>query len=207
MPLSLVELQTELAAEDVRTTLEDLLEAADFPIDAWQDEGVARAFLETQAALGASLSARVAYLSKQGFLSSAEADYLTALVKSHYDEDRNPALASVFPVTMSNTGGITHTPAAGEIVFRSDDGQTFTNTGAEVLTAGADVVIEVLAQAVGAASNIEAQTLELVTPLAGVEATFEGSPRRARTRKPTRSCASGLGLSGHRSGSKKSATA
>ena len=128
MPLSQADLQTALAKEDVRTILEDLLEAADFPLDAWQDEGVARAFLETQAALGAIMSERVAFLSKQGFLTTAEADFLTALVLSHYDEDRNLATTSVFPITLVNTGGVTHTPAAGTVVFRSDDGQTFTNT-------------------------------------------------------------------------------
>lgn len=175
MPLSLADLQTELEKEDVRTILEDLLEAADFPVDAWQDEGVARAFLETQAALGASMSERVAFLSKQGFLTTAEADFLTALVKSHYDEDRNAAVKSVFDVSFVNSGGITHTPAAGEIVLRSDDGQTFTNTGAETITAGATTTVEVVAQAAGAAGNIEAQTLELVTPLAGVVASFAGS--------------------------------
>lgn len=175
MPLSLVDLQTELAKEDVRTILEDLLEAADFPVDAWQDEGVARAYLETQSALGAIMSERVAFLSKQGFLTTAEADFLTALVKSHYDEDRNVAVKSVFPVVFANGGGITHTPGAGEIVLRSDDGQTFTNTGAETITAGASTTVEVQAQAAGAAGNIEAQTLELVTPLAGVVAAFEGS--------------------------------
>jgi hypothetical protein len=176
MPLSLADLQTAQTKEDIRTLLEDLLEDADFPVTAWQDEGVARAFLETQAALGAVLTERVAELSKQGFLSSAEAEYLTALVASHYDETRNPAVASVFDVECTNSGAVTHGPlAAGAILFRASDGQIFQNTGAETLTAGAAVIVEVQAQAAGAASNIEAQTLELATPLAGVVAVFDGT--------------------------------
>ena len=175
MPLSIVDLQTPLAKESVRTQLEDLLKAADFPVDAWQEEGVARAFDETSAALGASLSDRVAFLSKQGFLTTAEADFLTALVKSHYDEDRNAAVKSKFDVSFVNSGGVTHTPAAGEVVLRSDDGQTFVNTGAETISANSTTTVEVTAQAAGAAGNIEAQTLELVTPLAGVVASFAGS--------------------------------
>lgn len=174
MPLSQVDLQTPLTKEAVRTTLEGLLEDAGFPIDAWQDEGVARAFLETQAALGATMSDRVAALAKQGFLTTAEAEFLTALVKSHYDEDRNLATSSVFPVKLVNTGGVTHTPLAGTVVFRSDDGQTFTNTANLTVPLLSTTIVQVQAQAAGAAGNIEAQTLELVTPLAGVVATFEG---------------------------------
>ena len=74
MPLSIVDLQTPLAKESVRTQLEDLLEAADFPVDAWQEEGVARAFDETSAALGASLSDRVDLLSRVVFLATAVDD-------------------------------------------------------------------------------------------------------------------------------------
>lgn len=175
MPVSLADLQTPLVRTDVRTTLEDLLEDADFPVTAWQDEGVARAFLETQAALGASLSERVASLSKQGFLSTAEAEYLTAKVASDYDEIRNGAVASVFNVSFANSGGITHTPAAETVILRAADGQTFENTSNLVVTAGATTPVEVRAQAAGAAGNIPAQTLELVTPLAGVVATFDGT--------------------------------
>lgn len=175
MPLLLADLQTPLTRDDIRPILEENLEDLDFPVTAWQDESAARAFLETQAALGAVLSERVAELSKQGFLSTAEADYLTALVASHYDEDRNPAVAAVFDVSFANSGGITHTPAIGEILLRDEDGQVFVNTTAPTLTAGATVDVTVRAQTAGAAGNIEAQTLELVTPLAGVVATFDGT--------------------------------
>lgn len=68
MPLSLADLQQPLTKDEVRTILEDLLEDASFPVTAWQDESAARAFLETQSALGAILSERVAYAAKQGFL-------------------------------------------------------------------------------------------------------------------------------------------
>lgn len=176
MPLSLADLQTAQTKEAIRDLLEGLLEDADFPVTAWQDESVARAFLETQSALGAVLTERVAALAKQGFLSSAEAEYLTALVASQYDEDRNPAVAAVFDVECANGGAVTHGPlAAGAILFRDGDGQIFESTGSETLTAGATTTVEVRAQVAGAAGNIEAQTLELATPLAGVVATCDGT--------------------------------
>jgi uncharacterized phage protein gp47/JayE len=175
MPLSLVDLQTQQSKEDVRSILVQLLEDVAFPVDAWQDESLARAYLETASALGSIMSERVAYLSRQGFLSSAEAEFLTALVLSHYDELRNPAVASVFPVSAINAGGTTHGPAAGAIIVRSSDGQTFTNVAAATISASTTTIVSFQAQQPGSAGNIEAQTLTLVTPLAGVTMSFLGS--------------------------------
>lgn len=176
MPLSQTDLQTPLTKESVRTILTDLLTALDFPVEAWQDEGAARSFLEMQSALGATFSDRVAALSKQGFLSTAEAEFLTNLVKSHYDEDRNVAVASVFDVSMVNSGGTTHGPlAAGSIILRDSLGQTFENTGTATVSASTTTTVEFKAQVPSAESNITAQTLELATPLAGVTAVFDGN--------------------------------
>lgn len=81
----------------------------------------------------------------------------------------------MFNATFANSGGVNHTPAVGEVVLRSEDGQTFTNSTAPTITAGVETVVEITAQLAGSAGNIEAQTLELVTPLAGVVVTFDGT--------------------------------
>lgn len=175
MPLSQVDLQTPQTKEEVRTILTDLLTGLGFPVTAWQETGSARSLLEAQAALGAQFTEFVAALAKVGFLSSAEEEYLTALAKSHYDEDRNDPVSSVFDIDLINTGGVTHTPAAGEVILRATNGQTFTNTGAETVSAGSTTTAEFFAQIPGGAGNIGAQNLELVTPLAGVIATFLGT--------------------------------
>ena len=176
MPLNLSDLQTPLTKEAVRTILEELLTDAGMPVDAWQDEGAARAFLEGASGLGAELSQRIAELSKAGYLSTSEADFLTARVKSEFDEDRNAAVASVFDTSFANSSATTYGPfAAGGIIVRSSDGQVFESTGAETITAGTTTTVELKAQVAGAAGNIDAQTLQLVTSMAGVTVGFGGS--------------------------------
>lgn len=175
MPLSLSELQTPLSRDSIRAVLESLLTCLQFPVTAWQAESNARAFLEIASALGASLSEPVSELAKMGHLDTANADFLDALVLSHYDERRQAAVASKFIVQLKNNSSTTYTPAASAIVVRSDTGRTFSNKDAgATLTAGATTPVTVTAEVPGSAGNIKAQTLELVTPFAGVVATFDG---------------------------------
>lgn len=176
MPLSQAELQTPLTRDDVRTILTEFLTALNFPVDAWQEEGAARGFLEMQSALGASFTEQVAAVARQGFLSTALGDFLTSLVQSHYQESRGLATASVFTVGMANAGTVTHGPlAANAIIVRSNTGQTFASSSSATITAGVTTPVEFVAQSIGASGNIVAQTLELVTPLAGVAAIFGGT--------------------------------
>lgn len=176
MPISLDELQTPLTEDEVRTVLTDLLTALNFPVTAWQEGGAARSFLEMQSSLGASLSERTAALSKQGYLSTATAEFLDALALSHYDETRTAAIASVFNVDFVNAGTTTHGPfTAGSILARSTSGQLFESTGSETITASTTTVVAMKAQLSGAAGNIPAGALQLVTPLAGVTPNFAGT--------------------------------
>lgn len=176
MATSLADLQTVQSAETFRTIILDLLASVSFPVEAWQEEGVARAFVEAAAALGVSVSGLIAQLAKMGFLTTAEGDYLTALVKSHYDEDRNAATRSTFDVDMVNSGLTTHTiTAAGQVTLRASNGATFKNTGATVIASQDTTAVTFTAEFAGSEGNIPAQVLELVTPLAGVIASFDGT--------------------------------
>lgn len=175
MPLLLSEVQTPLSRESIRTVLESLLTCLEFPVTAWQAESAARAFLEVAAMLGAEQSKPVAELAKMGFLDTATATFLDALLLSHYDETRLPAVASRFDITMKNSSTSNYPLTVGAVVVRSDTGRTFSNQTAPTLTAGTTQTVEVLAEVPGAAGNIKAQTLELVTPFAGVSAVFAGT--------------------------------
>jgi uncharacterized phage protein gp47/JayE len=175
MALSLFDLQTPVSRESVRAYLEGLLIAEGFPVTAWQPESAARAFLELQAQAGAQQSVPVAALAKMGFLSTSEADFLTALVKSNYDEDRTPAVATVLPVSMINASATTYVKGAREIVIQARNGRNFYNTAAASVTANATTSVSFTAELAGAAGNIPGQDLTLVTPLAGVTARFSGS--------------------------------
>lgn len=175
MPLSLFDLQTPVSRESVRAYLVGLLVAEGFPVDAWQEEGAARAFLELQSQAAAQQSIPVAALAKMGFLSTAEADFLTALVKSDYDEDRAVAVATVMPVSLLNSGTTTYVKGAREIILQARNGRSYFNVGGATVTAGATTVHSFVSELPGAASNVPAQDLTLVTPLAGVIARFAGA--------------------------------
>jgi uncharacterized phage protein gp47/JayE len=176
MPLSLIELQQPLTVTSVRTFLIGLLTAAGFPVASWQDESSLRVFLETQAALGAEQSQPVALLAKMAFLDTSVGDFLTALVKSNYDEERRLAIATTIPVRFVNSGAISHVAGASKIVVQASTGATFSNVAAgATLTANATTTVSVLAEVPGASGNIPGQELQLVTPFAGVRAFFDGA--------------------------------
>lgn len=175
MPLSLFDLQTPVSRESVRSYLEGLLVAEGFPVDAWQDEGAARAFLELQSQAGAQQSIPVAALAKMGFLSTSEADFLTALVKSNYDADRVGAVATVLPLNLINSGTTTYVKGAREIIVQARNGRNYFNVSSASVTAGATTAVSFIAELPGSAGNVPAQDMTLVSPLAGVVARFLGA--------------------------------
>lgn len=174
MPLSLFDIQTPLARDSVRELLLSLLAAADFPVDSWQDEGSARAFVELCAQLGAEQSKPVALLAKMPFLDTSEADFLTAKLKSDYDEDRNAAVATVMPVRLVNASSTTYSKGASEIILTSKTGRTYSNVAGAVVADADTTIVNFVAEVAGAAGNVPAQTMQLTTPMAGVTAIFDG---------------------------------
>ncbi len=175
MPISLSDLQTPQTKEQIQETLTGFLVTLGFPVTAWQSEGAARSFLESMSELGASFTERVAAFSKSLDLETAEDEFLDVKARSDFDEERSTAVAAVFDTTFVNAGVTTYGPlAAGAIIVRSTSGQLFVSTGIETITASASTTVEVIAQIPGAAGNIGADTLQLVTPLAGVAVSTAG---------------------------------
>jgi uncharacterized phage protein gp47/JayE len=175
MALNLTDLQTPVTKESVRTVLLDLLACLDFPVDSWQDESAARSFVETQSHLLAVQSQSVARLALMAFLQTSTGSFLDALVQSHFDTTRNPAVASKFDVDMVNSGTATHNVTPGAVLLRATNGQIFQSNESATVSAHATTTVEFIAQIAGAASNVNAQNLELVTPLAGVVAIYDGA--------------------------------
>ena len=175
MPLNLTELQTPVTKESVRSVIFDLLACLNFPVDSWQDESAARSFVETQAHLLAVQSQSVSTLALMAFLQTATGSFLDALVTSHFDLTRNAAVAAKFDVKMVNSGAATHNVTPGSVLLKASNGQIFQSNETIAVSAHATTTVEFLAQIAGAAGNVTAQNLELVTPLAGVVATYEGA--------------------------------
>lgn len=175
MPLSVVEQQTPLTIEQIREVIMTSLVQAEFPVEAWQANGAARSFVEAQCAVAAEQSKIVASLAAMAFLKSSKIDFLDHLGVSHYDEFRTQPIQTVFNVSMINQGAVTHGPLAVDaITLKASNGQTYRNTAIATITAGVTTVVQFKAEFGGALGNVPAQSLELVTPLAGVIAAFAG---------------------------------
>lgn len=176
MPIPLSELQAPLTVDQARDAILAQLDAAGFPVTAWQDSGAARSFVEAQAAMAASASASIAAVAAQSFLSSAEDDYLTALASSHYDEARNPGVRAVLTMLLSNSSGSNITVAAEEIVLSAANGQTFVNVAGFTINNGiSDEAHDFRSEQADSDANIPAQELTLVTPFAGLTAEYAGT--------------------------------
>jgi uncharacterized phage protein gp47/JayE len=175
MPANLTDLQTPVTKESVRAVILDMLSCLNFPVDSWQDEGAARSFVETQAHLLAVQSQSVAQIALMVFLQTATGSFLDALVQSHFDLTRNAAVASVFDVSFVNSGAVTHSVTPGSALLRATNGQIFQSDETINVPAHSTTQVQVRAQVAGAAGNVPAQELELVTPLAGVVADYDGA--------------------------------
>jgi uncharacterized phage protein gp47/JayE len=173
--LSLSDLQEPVTKESVREVIFGVLSDANFPVDSWQDEGAARSFVEVQAHLTAVQSQSVAVLARMCFLATAEGAFLDALVKSHWQLTRNAAVAARFDVTMVNSGAATHNVTPGSVLLRASNGQIFQSNESATISANDDTVVEFVAQIAGSDGNVVPQDFELVTPLAGVVASYDGS--------------------------------
>lgn len=175
MPLSIDDIQEPLTIDELKSFLFEKLSELNFPVEAWQDEGGARSFVELQSATGVELSKVIAQLATLPYLGDATGKFLSKLTQSHYDEPRAVAVRTVFDVDMVNSGGSSHVIALRQLISKASNGTTFTNITAPVVTAGVTTTVTWEAQIAGSASNVPAQTLELVTPLAGVQAVYDGN--------------------------------
>jgi uncharacterized phage protein gp47/JayE len=182
MPLSLKDLQTPLTVDQVKEVIFPILTQAEFPVEAWQPNGAARSFVESQAGVASQQSQSVAQIAKLAYLPTSETsndgatgDFMDHLGVSHYDEFRKEATQTVFEVSFINTGGTTHGPlAAGAVTLKAKNGTTSKNVNALTSGAGTVTVHQFIADVAGADSNVPAQILEFITPLAGVTANFSG---------------------------------
>lgn len=174
MPL-VKDIQTPVPLEDIRGFLLEQLAVANFPVEAWQEEGGARCFVEAAAALGAELSKMIAEVGIQTYLEDASSRFLYKKTESEFDEPVFEATRTVMPVSFVNAGAGNPLIAARQLILRASNNEEFTNQVSFTATALSTTVSAVEARNPGSAGNIPTQTLELVTPVAGVTAQFLGT--------------------------------
>lgn len=175
------DLQTEITPDQVREDIVNQLAKLECPITAYGDESNARTFLEVQSVYGANLSKNTVLLSKSQYLGTCTGDFLTAKAKSDFDEDRQEAQATQITVEFYNSSNNSYTISNdGDIKIKSSNGSTYSSIGSGIIiptnppTTGT-TSFTMVADVAGSASNVSAQTMEMVTSFAGVSANYDGN--------------------------------
>lgn len=153
MPLLVKDFQTPIPLEDIRAFLLELLATANFPVEAWQEEGAARCIVEATSALGAELSRLIAEVGLQTYLDDASGRFLQKKTESEFDEPVFQATRTVMPVSFVNAGAGNPVIAARQLTMRASNGEEFTNQVGFTATALSTTISSVEAKNPGSAGN------------------------------------------------------
>lgn len=170
MALSYAELIAPVSKDDELRTLLELARLAGFPATSWQPGSVPRTLLEIEAEALATKANIVRQIALGGLLEEAEGDWLTLLVASTFQEQRQPAVRTrgLATLTCSPLAG-PYTINVGSITAANAGGRMFRNITGGVLPSGGTLQLTFEAEHPGADWNIGANTLNrMLTPLAGV---------------------------------------
>lgn len=175
MSLTFAELLQPSTADQIESTWLATLELAGFPVTAWQPGSTPRALIQggargiEEAWFTVAKLAR-AFVIAKGFSSG---EWLDQAVQSQYQDARKPAVSTVMPLRLYDSGGGPWTITVGGLVASTADGSlqyrcTALPSGA-TLPLNGQLDIEVTAVAPGAAYNVTLGAVStLVTTLPGV---------------------------------------
>jgi len=169
------DLATLLAPRDtatVKTALLGRLSDKKFPINDWEDGGVARTLIEADAEELSALEASAVPIAQSGFLGTATDDaWLEKTAHDLFEVDRYPATFTVGPMVLTCAAGAgPYTINAGQLWFADPiTGLRYTNAASGVLTSSATLSLASRAESPGAAYNLLPNHITtMVTPLPGV---------------------------------------
>ncbi len=170
MAASLLSLVTPLTREDVRRNALGLLQLVGFPVASWGPASVPRALVEVFSESVADLSATVSRIAQSGFLSFAEAEWLSLLAAEFFGVTRKPAVFARGTALLTDGGAAgPFTVLPGQLWAASKSGRRFTNLTGGTLVLGGKLSLEWKAEGAGASYNVAAGDLAtLLTPLPGV---------------------------------------
>jgi hypothetical protein len=170
MAASLLSLVTPLTREDVRRNALGLLQLVGFPVASWGPASVPRALVEVFSESVADLSATVSHIAQSGFLSFAEAEWLSLLAAEFFGVTRKPAVFARGTALLTDAGAAgPFTVLPGQLWAASKSGRRFTNLTGGTLVLGGKLPLEWKAEGAGASYNVAAGDLAtLLTPLPGV---------------------------------------
>lgn len=170
--LSVSQLTTPPTRSEVTQWLIDTLQDFGFQTTGWQEGRIQHTILNAIATVAVAFAQLGTALVKVSFNSTASGSGLTIYSKSRFDNDRDAALKTKGPFTLTNSATVPYSISIGQLVFTDNSGVEFQNTQAITLSASSTATIDVEAVLAGADGNIaNSSTITLVTPLAGVTVT------------------------------------
>ena len=167
------QLKTPMSRDEVLTTQLEVLKSPEFklPVASWGAFDEPYATLAADAEVLADASVKIAGIAKAGVTEDCDGDVLTVHAADVFDEQRELGVATLGSVTLTETGGSSHSWAAGELLFvsRLDSSITYVNTSSVSLSAlSTSSPIPLTAQEIGSAYNIQGSDLQLATAVPGV---------------------------------------
>ncbi len=141
-----------------------------FPVNAWQEGGVALTLVELFAEGLADFNTLVRTITRGGLLEYATGAWLSLLSKNVYGTDRRAGAKTVGIVTFSDDAGAgPFTLTAGTVWVQSNSGKKYVLTTGAVLPQSGTVDVEMEAESYGSGYNVGNGTITtLVTSMPGV---------------------------------------
>lgn len=130
---------------------------AGLPVTSWRVGDPTLTLLQHEAEVLSTRDAMAAALARSAFISTADDDWKPIVAWETYGIEQQGALYSAPTVTIRNDGGGTYILAPGDLMCgASSIGKTFHSTGPEeaVLSPGATVTFDLVADEAGAASSV-----------------------------------------------------
>lgn len=171
MAVSITQLRAAMSRSQAVQTLLAYLQAAGFDTTGWSRDSKQRQYLTAFATVWADLTELARTLAGFGFNRYAKGPALHEYSKSHYNNTVIPAVKTVGPIRLTQSGTVAHTIEVGQLRFRANTGAEFINItgGAIAGTPGATLDLTIEAVLAGAHGNVANGSITtLVTPLAGI---------------------------------------
>lgn len=170
MALSIEQLLSPVDENEALEQVLDILTSLGFSARSWQSGSMARTIAQLIARLRSDSSQLTVRLARLFLNDFSTEDGLTLFSDSHYDNQRTEAVRTEGDIEMiTDAGAGPYALAIGEMRISDDDGNTYTNKTALLLTPGSTITDTFQAEVAGAKANVPINTVDtLVTGLAGV---------------------------------------
>lgn len=173
--MALTDLATIIVAETRKALYAKMLDVASalgLATESWEAGDPTRTLFDAVSRLLEAYEGGVVEAIKSGFAELATGASLTIVAEYVYGVTRTPAARATASVLLANTGALTYSWDADELVFvNSSTGATYRNQAAATLTGSSTVTVTVIADEAGTDSNAGVGEIDaLQSPIAKISA-------------------------------------